>query len=426
MQSKYYNRTLELAGARVLITGATSGIGRACAFRFMELNCQLILVGRDEAKLQALGGELAAESLNNQYSGNPLMPELVRLDVTDIDRIQELTLHVGPIDILVNNAGCDLGDTAADKVRPEDMQEMVFTNYIAPMAFVSHFAPMMKRRGAGHIVNICSASANDAYPNNSVFCSTKAALAAYTVAARHDLVDTPVRVTSISPGLVETPLHERKHQGNADEVNALFDGIVPLYPEDVADQIIYVSTRPWHVQVADLSSYATNQSHPSIRGMPPVARMGPSLGKENTEGDLYFKTHDMNREERAPTSYSVYSSGQPPATMSFGGSRSSTPKRNGHFDNPPASSSTSFFDRARQQNGFFDDGGRSSSSHGSVRGVYTRGGPDGDPGGGWGPSILPRMPSLPTGPRSSSPAPHRQIPDPRLGSRGPPLPGMPY
>merc|ERR1719359_1144500 len=90
------------------------------------------------------------------------------------------------------------------------MHRTVFVNYLAPMAFVSAFAPMMKQRGNGHIINICSTAGDDIYPNSSVYCSTKAALHAYTEAARHDLVDTPIRVTSISPGLVDTPLHEKK------------------------------------------------------------------------------------------------------------------------------------------------------------------------------------------------------------------------
>lgn len=426
MQSRYYSRALELAGARVLITGATSGIGRACAFRFQELNCQLILVGRDESKLQDLGAELAAESESQQFRGDPLLPELVKLDVTDIDKIQELANRVGPVDILVNNAGVNLGDNPVDQIRSEDMQQMVFTNYIAPMAFVSAFAPMMKRRGAGHIINICSNAGDDTYPNGSVYCSTKAALSAYTVAARHDLVDTPVRITSISPGLVDTPLHEKKYTGNTDKVHAMFDGLVPLYAEDIADQIIYVSTRPRHVQVADLSSYATNQSHSGVQGIPPVARVGPSLGKENSSDNWNInsvkvcKTHDMDR-DRAPVSYNSYSN-TTPATMSFGGSRSSTPRSNGYFDNPPPQ--TSFGDRARSQNGFFDDG-RGGTPRGNTRGAFMRGGPDGDPGTGWGPPQAPPvLPRMPMQMRNSSPAP-RLMPG-RISGGGQLLPGMPH
>merc|ERR1719359_575551 len=161
------------------------------------------------------------------------------------------------------------------------MHRTVFVNYLAPMAFVSAFAPMMKQRGNGHIINICSTAGDDVYANSSVYCSTKAALHAYTEAARHDLVDTPIRVTSISPGLVDTPLHEKK-AGAYDASRKCFDNIVPLYPEDIADQIVYACTRPRHVQVADVASYATNQSHSGVAGIKGVARVGPSLGADRS------------------------------------------------------------------------------------------------------------------------------------------------
>eukprot|EP00746_Dinoflagellata_sp_MGD_P163948 gnl/MRDRNA2_/MRDRNA2_92284_c0_seq1.p1 gnl/MRDRNA2_/MRDRNA2_92284_c0~~gnl/MRDRNA2_/MRDRNA2_92284_c0_seq1.p1 ORF type:complete len:500 (-),score=73.32 gnl/MRDRNA2_/MRDRNA2_92284_c0_seq1:122-1621(-) len=276
-KSRWHPQTLDLTGARVLITGATSGIGKACAFRFQELGCNLILVGQNEEALQALGVELSQELDRPNPPEEEKLHEFIRLDVRNVDLIHQLANHVGHIDILINNAGTNLGGETVDSLKTDDMERMVAVNYLAPMAFVSAFAPMMKQRGSGHIINICSTAANDVYPNSSVYCSTKAALAAYTVAARHDLVDTPIRVSSISPGLVDTPLHEKK-LGGYDQSRKVFDGVVPLFPEDIADQIIYVSTRARHVQVADISSYATNQSHSSVKGIPGVARMGPALG----------------------------------------------------------------------------------------------------------------------------------------------------
>lgn len=276
-KAAWHPQTMDLTGARVMITGATSGIGRACAFRFQELGCHLILIGRDEDKLQSLGQELAKEDECLHHPNDKPPHQFIRLDVRSVDLIHQLAKHIEPVDILVNNAGVNLGSETADMLKSENMEKMVFTNYLAPMAFVSAFAPMMKQRGSGHIINICSTAAHDIYPNSSVYCSTKAALSAYTVAARHDLVDTPIRVTSISPGLVDTPLHEKK-LGGYDQSRRVFDDIVPLYPEDIADQIIYVSTRAKHVQVADIQSYATNQSHSSCKGIPGVARMGASLG----------------------------------------------------------------------------------------------------------------------------------------------------
>lgn len=289
LNSKYYPSKLDISGARVLITGATSGIGRACAFRFLELNCQLILVGRNESKLQSLGVELEQEIYQLQSGssqGRYPLPQLIRLDVTEIEKIQELAHHIGPVDIIINNAGTNLGADPADQIKTDNMIKMVLTNYSAPMAFVAAFSNMMKQRGSGHIVNVCSTAGDDIYPNSSVYCSTKAALHAYTEAARHDLVDTPIRVTSISPGLVDTPLHEKK-SGDYEKARKTFDDIVPLYPEDIADQIIYACTRPRHVQVADVSSYATNQSHSGCNGIKGVARVGPSLGANTSTGKDY-------------------------------------------------------------------------------------------------------------------------------------------
>jgi len=153
---------------------------------------------------------------------------------------------------------------------------------MAPMAFVSAFAPMMKSRGEGHIINICSKSKDDHYPNGSVYCSTKAALYAYTCAMRHDLVDTPIRVTSISPGMMDSSWYDRNCNSSEGK---MFENFVPMFPEDIADQIMYCCTRPRHVQIADISSYATNQSYFSMKGVPPVARMGASLGSENHNSD---------------------------------------------------------------------------------------------------------------------------------------------
>jgi NADP-dependent 3-hydroxy acid dehydrogenase YdfG len=286
-KSRWHPQTIDLAGARVMITGATSGIGKACAFRFQELGCHLILIGQNEEALQSLGVELAQESDHQNHPEEEKLHEYIRLDVRNVDLIHQLADHVGHIDILINNAGVNLGSETADMLKSDNMEKMVSTNYLAPMAFVSAFAPMMKQKGSGHIINICSTAAHDIYPNSSVYCSTKAALAAYTTAARHDLVDTPIRVTSISPGLVDTPLHEKK-LGGVDQSRKVFDGIIPLYPGDIADQIIYVSTRARHVQIGDISSYATNQSHSSCKGIPGVARLGPSMGgrMESTPQDF--------------------------------------------------------------------------------------------------------------------------------------------
>merc|ERR1712072_1562875 len=270
---------MDLNGTRVLITWATHGIGRACAWRFHEMNCQLILVDHDEGRLQEFASELMMHAQNNNNYGNKFMqPESVRFDMNEIDRIHEMGQKLGPIDILINNSGMFMSCEICDMMKPEEMWNMVQTNYMAPMAFITAWAPMMKSRGTGHIINICSKSKDDYYPNGSIYCSTKAALYAYTCAMRHDLVDTPIRVTSISPGMMDSSWYDQKWDSSQ---GRMFDNFVPMFPEDVADQIMYCCTRPRHVQISDMSSYATNQSYFSMKGVPPVAQMGTSLGNEN-------------------------------------------------------------------------------------------------------------------------------------------------
>jgi NADP-dependent 3-hydroxy acid dehydrogenase YdfG len=273
---------MDLSGARVLITWATHGIGRACAWRFYEMNCQLILVDHEEGRLQELSEELMAWHQNMNFSWKPMMPECVRFDMCECHRIHDMASQIGPVDILINNAGMFMNCEMADMVKPDEMWNMVQTNYMAPMAFVSAFSPMMKSRGTGHIINICSKAKDDYYPNGSVYCSTKAAMYAYTCAARHDLVDTPVRVTSISPGMMDSSWYDQKWSSSE---GRMFDNFVPIFPEDVADQIVYCCTCPRHVQISDISSYATNQSYFSMKGVPPVARMGMSMGAEGRDGN---------------------------------------------------------------------------------------------------------------------------------------------
>lgn len=291
--SRRYNRALNLTNARVLITGATSSIGKACAFRFAELKCRLILVGRDEQKLQGLAGELHKEAKSLGHA-NFKTPELYKVDVFEVEQVTDLARHIGPIDILINNAGCNSGGDCA-----------------ALMAFVSAIAPMMKAKGQGHIINITSIASDDISPNSS------AALASNTVAAQHNLVDTHVRVTAISPGLMKTDLHSEK-SGSREEAEAVVEPLGPLYAADVADQIIYVATRPAHVQIADISSYCTHQSHSGAGDVPGVARAGESLGsKSSTERTAGFG-NSSSRE----------GSSTPPAPGASGRSSPNVPRLN--------------------------------------------------------------------------------------------------
>jgi len=264
---------IDLKGASVLITGATAGIGQATAWRFAELGCQLALTGRRVDRLDELKAALSARF--------PALPTPIasQLDVSDPAAVLALqgkleAAGMPEIDILVNNAGLALGVSTVDENNMEDVQTMLNTNVLGVMAMVSAIAPGMRRRGRGHIVNISSVAAHEAYSGGSVYCATKHAVNAFTIAARHDLAGTPIRVTAISPGMVETEFSVMRFGGDEEKAKKVYENIVPMVAEDVADQIIYATTRPRHVQLADIISYATNQGHAKYV----VERKGPGMG----------------------------------------------------------------------------------------------------------------------------------------------------
>eukprot|EP01062_Namystynia_karyoxenos_P077798 TRINITY_DN7910_c0_g1_i1.p1 TRINITY_DN7910_c0_g1~~TRINITY_DN7910_c0_g1_i1.p1 ORF type:complete len:292 (+),score=90.42 TRINITY_DN7910_c0_g1_i1:70-876(+) len=257
----------DIAGQRVLITGASAGIGEAIAWRFAEAGCVLVLSARREDRLRQLRARILA-----QFPGLQITCEA--LDVRDTDKVLALPSRVGAVDILVNNAGLALGTASVEANDVDQVRQMVDTNVVAPVVFVRAFAPAMLKAGRGHIVNISSVAGHEAYQGGSVYASTKFFVNAFTIAARHDLVGSPVRVTAISPGMVETEFSVVRFGGDAGKAAKVYEGIVPLRPADIADQVIYACTRPPHVQVADIISYATNQGHAKYV----IARQGQSLG----------------------------------------------------------------------------------------------------------------------------------------------------
>lgn len=270
--SKHY-APMDLSGVSVLITGTTAGIGQATAWRFAELGCKLALCGRREEKLQELKKDLSA-----LYPGLP-EPLAVKLDVSDVAQVKALperlsAMGMSQVDILVNNAGLALGVTSVDENDLDDVQTMLATNVVGVMALVRTFAPGMKARGKGHIINISSVAAHECYQGGSVYCATKHAVNAFTIASRHDLAGTPIRVTAISPGMVETDFSKVRFKGDEDKAAKVYEGILPLHAEDVADQVVYAATRPRNVQIADIISYATNQGHAKYV----VERKGESMG----------------------------------------------------------------------------------------------------------------------------------------------------
>ena len=244
----------------VLITGASSGIGEGCARKFASHGARLILNSRSTDKLTAL-----AEELKELYGTESYV---LPFDVTD-RKIAELCLNSLPdewksIDILINNAGLALG---VDKEFEGDMSEwevVIDTNIKGLLLMTRLVVPGMVARGKGHIINIGSIAGDAAYPGGSVYCATKAAVKALSDGLRIDLVDTPLRVTNIKPGLVETNFSMVRFHGDKERADNVYKGIKTLTGEDIAEVAYFAASAPEHIQVAEVLVMPTNQATGSI------------------------------------------------------------------------------------------------------------------------------------------------------------------
>ena len=242
-----------------LITGATSGIGEACARRFAKGGYDLILTGRNEERLMAVRKSAEAE-------GADVLTLLY--DVRDreacIEAVSSLKGKWQQVDVLVNNAGLALG---LEKEYLGDMDEwetMIDTNIKGLLTMTRLVVPGMVERNHGHVINIGSVAGDAAYANGNVYCATKAAVKAVTDGLRIDLADTAVRVTNIKPGLVETNFSVTRFRGDKGKADKVYEGIQPLVGDDIADVVFYAASAPEHVQIAEVLVLATHQASGSV------------------------------------------------------------------------------------------------------------------------------------------------------------------
>ena len=242
------------------ITGASSGIGEACARKFAASGYTLLLNARNTTKLQALQQEL-----QTTYG-----IEVITLPFDVRDRkAAEAALHQLPaeyqaIDVLVNNAGLALGIDKEYEGTEENYDTMIETNITALLMMTRLVVPGMVNRGKGHIINIGSVAGDAAYPGGSVYCATKAAVKVLSDGLRMDLVDTPLRVTNVKPGLVETNFSVTRFGGDKERADKVYQGIKPLTGEDIADVVYYAASAPEHVQIAEVLVLATHQASGSL------------------------------------------------------------------------------------------------------------------------------------------------------------------
>ena len=242
-----------------LVTGATSGIGEACARKLAENNYDVIITGRKAERLEAIASEL--KSLGAEVLA-------LKFDVRDREAataaIDGLPTEWKEIDVLVNNAGGALGLEPEYEGNYEDWDTMIDANIKGLLTMTRLIVPGMVKRDRGHVVNIGSVAGDAAYAGGNVYCATKAAVKALSDGLRIDVAHTRVRVTNIKPGLVETNFSVIRFHGDQERADGVYKGIQPLTGKDIAESVYYAVSAPEHVQVAEILILATHQASGSV------------------------------------------------------------------------------------------------------------------------------------------------------------------
>ena len=248
---------MSLNGKIVFITGASSGIGAATALAFAPLGVRLLLAARRASKL--------AEVASRAMERGAVAVHSINLDVRDYRAVQgaidDLPPEWAEIDILVNNAGLSRGLDKLYMGRIEDWEEMIDTNVKGLLYVTRAVVPGMIVRGHGHVINLGSTAGEMTYPNGAVYCATKAAERSINDGLRQDVLGTPVRVTSVDPGMVETDFSLVRFHGDSERAAKVYKGVKPLTAEDVADVIVWAAGRPPHVNIARVTLTPVQQAN---------------------------------------------------------------------------------------------------------------------------------------------------------------------
>jgi len=244
-----------IKGKLILVTGASSGIGEACARRFATEGARLALWARRRARLESL-----ARTLETQHR---VVPQLAEVDVRDraaVNRAAEALVAAGQVpDVLINNAGLASGLSKVHEGDPEDWDRMIDTNLKGLLNVTRAILPHMVARRRGHVVNIGSTAGHQTYPMGNVYNATKFGVRALTEGMNLDVAGTPIRVSEVDPGFVETEFSEVRFHGDRERAKAVYQGFQPLTADDVADTIAYVVNLPEHVNILDLVIVPTAQ-----------------------------------------------------------------------------------------------------------------------------------------------------------------------
>lgn len=247
----------KLEGKKVFITGATAGIGKSCAMKFANEKARLILMVRDEEK-----GKNLVKELHIKYpeAETTLLIGDVRNGKNCEKLINSLPEELKDIDILINNAGLAKGLNKVYENTIEDIDTVIDTN-IKGLLFVTRIVvPLMLKFNKGHIINLGSVAGVNAYSGGAVYCATKAAVKFISDSLRLELIETPIKVTNIQPGIVETDFSLTRFNGDIEKAKNVYKGIEALTPDDIADIIVSTANQPERVQISEVTIVAQNQA----------------------------------------------------------------------------------------------------------------------------------------------------------------------
>ena len=248
-----------MKGKIALITGATSGIGEGCAKRFARGGYDVILTGRNAAKLAELKSLLSAD-------GTEVLTLCFDVRSREAARqaVESMPEQWQNIDVLINNAGLARGLEAEYEGSFDDWDQMIDTNIKGLLTMTRLIVPGMVQRNHGHVINIGSVAGDAAYAGGNVYCATKSAVKALSDGLRIDLAHTCVKVTDVKPGLVETHFSNVRFHGDDARADKVYEGITPLNGDDIADVVYYAASAPAHVQIAEVLVLATHQANGTV------------------------------------------------------------------------------------------------------------------------------------------------------------------